>query len=174
MRRHACHNVGRTTRWERHDQSGRSARLGPHCRGGQRTDECDDRECDGQTNSPVPLHTLLPKAPMQTTSGLILHRLHLAETSGELARWNARQRRRRSARAVVTARAKRSCRIAARAAGALCWEQMAVVRLMWRELLRVRWGDRRAGNAQTLFFQTSSSAYRILGPGRRRPDALWA
>jgi hypothetical protein len=41
------------------------------------------------------------------------------------------------ARAVVTARAKCPCRIAARAASALCWEQMALVRLMWQELLRV-------------------------------------
>jgi hypothetical protein len=47
------------------------------------------------------------------------------------------------ARAVVTARAKRPCRIAARAAGALCWEQMALVRLMWQALLRVRDDSRR-------------------------------
>jgi hypothetical protein len=50
LSRHACHHVGRTTRWERHNQSGRSAGLGPHWREGEHTDECDDRERDGQTS----------------------------------------------------------------------------------------------------------------------------
>ena len=41
-------------------------------------------------------------------------------------------------------RAKSSCRIAARVAGrALQWEQRAVVRLMWQELLWVRNDSRR-------------------------------
>jgi hypothetical protein len=40
------------------------------------------------------------------------------------------------ARAVVTAHAKRPCRIAARATAALLGEQTALVRLMWQELLR--------------------------------------
>ena len=95
VRRHARHNVGRTTRWERHDQSGRSARLGPYCRGCEHTDECDDRKRNGQTNSPVPLHAVAPLRCKQRR-GLIVHRLYLAETSGELARRNARQRRCRS------------------------------------------------------------------------------
>jgi hypothetical protein len=43
----------------------------------------------------------------------------------------------------ITACAKSSCRIAARVAGALQWEQWAVVRLMWKELLRARDVSRR-------------------------------
>ena len=49
----------------------------------------------------------------------------------------------RCGRSRITACAKSSCRIAARVAGAPQWEQWAEVRLMGKELLRVRHVSRR-------------------------------